>query len=197
MLTKLAVDVTPAQPAWGINGEGWCTQAQMIASPNFGSRPSHTDIAMLVIHNISLPMGKFGTPYISQLFQNVLDYDAHPSFASLKGIRLSSHFLIRRDGQLIQFVSCRERAWHAGLSSFEGRDDCNNYSTGIELEGTDDTPFEPAQYQSLQRLSESLIAAYPITHIVGHQEIAPGRKTDPGPCFDWVRYRNGLGGSWI
>lgn len=196
MLTRQATDVVEVQPAWAINDDGWCTQAEMITSPNFGPRPSHTDISMLVIHNISLPMGQFGTPYISQLFQNILDHDAHPSFASLKGIRLSSHFLIRRDGQLIQFVSCRERAWHAGLSSFQGRDDCNNYSIGIELEGTDELPFESAQYDSLLKLSEALLATYAITNIVGHQEIAPGRKTDPGPFFDWTRYSNGLAGSW-
>lgn len=197
MLTKQARAVAIREPDWNIDSTGWCEQALATPSPNFGSRPNEAVITLLVIHNISLPQGQFGTPFISQLFQNTLDHAAHPSFASLKGNRLSSHFLIRRDGQLIQFVSCHERAWHAGLSSFQGRDDCNNYSIGIELEGTDDKPFESAQYDCLNKLSEALIFAYPITHIVGHQEIAPGRKTDPGPHFDWLKYGDGLVGSWI
>jgi len=146
-----------------------------------------------VIHNISLPAGQFETPYIVELFQNSLDCDAHPSFADLRDLKVSSHFLIRRNGLIQQFVSVLERAWHAGLSQFQGRDGCNDFSIGIELEGTDDVPFEDAQYASLQQLSAALIQQFPIEHIVGHAEIAPGRKTDPGPYFDWLRYRLALG----
>ena len=146
-----------------------------------------------MIHNISLPAGQFETPYIVELFQNSLDCDAHPSFADLRDLKVSSHFLIRRNGLIQQFVSVLERAWHAGLSQFQGRDGCNDFSIGIELEGTDDVPFEDAQYASLQQLSAALIQQFPIEHIVGHAEIAPGRKTDPGPYFDWLRYRLALG----
>jgi AmpD protein len=177
---------------WQIAPDGWCQSATICASPNYGVRPDATDISMLVIHNISLPQGQFGGPYIQELFQNTLDCDSDPSFASLRGLEVSAHFLIRRDGQLLQFVSTLERAWHAGLSSFEGRTGCNDFSVGIELEGTDELAFEAAQYQTLVALTRALLQRFPIQVIVGHNEIAPGRKTDPGACFDWLRYQDAL-----
>jgi len=149
----------------------------------------------LVIHNISLPAGCFGLPYIEQLFLGTLDTEADPSFAELKGLEVSAHFLIRRDGELRQYVSVDQRAWHAGVSNFAGRSGCNDFAVGIELEGTDDSGFTEAQYHKLITLSQSLRLAYPdITkeRIVGHSDIAPGRKTDPGPGFDWQRYLQAL-----
>jgi AmpD protein len=178
---------------WEVDAQGWCLQVQQLVSPNFGKRPEGTAISMLVIHNISLPMGKFGSNYIVELFQNTLNCEAHPSFSSLKGLQVSSHFLILRDGHVQQFVSVLDRAWHAGLSHFQGRDGCNDFSIGIELEGCDSQPFEDAQYVSLLKLSQALLCHFPIEHIVGHEEIAPGRKTDPGPYFDWARYQQALG----
>ena len=150
-------------------------------------------IDLLVVHNISLPAGQFGTPYIYDLFSSRLDTAADPSFAELAGLRVSSHFLVARDGRLTQFVSTHERAWHAGLSSHEGRERCNDFSVGIELEGSDDTAFEDAQYGVLAKLTEALAAAHPLYWVAGHEHIAPGRKTDPGPHFDWARYRALLG----
>ncbi|MBZ4677935.1 MAG: N-acetylmuramoyl-L-alanine amidase [Shewanella sp.] len=149
----------------------------------------------MVIHNISLPAGCFGLPYIEQLFLGTLDTEADPSFAELKGLEVSAHFLIRRDGELRQYVSVDQRAWHAGVSNFAGRSGCNDFAVGIELEGTDDSGFTEAQYHKLITLSQSLRLAYPdITkeRIVGHSDIAPGRKTDPGPGFDWQRYLQAL-----
>lgn len=177
---------------WQISPDGWCQQASRQPSPNYNARPDPTDISLLVIHNISLPAGQFGGPHISDLFQNCLDCSVHESFESLRDLKVSSHFLIRRDGTLLQFVSTLERAWHAGISSFEGRPSCNDFSIGIELEGADDMPFEPAQYEALSLLTQALLAHFPITHIVGHSEIAPGRKTDPGTCFDWGRYQQDI-----
>ncbi|MBC3806461.1 1,6-anhydro-N-acetylmuramyl-L-alanine amidase AmpD [Undibacterium seohonense] len=182
--------------AWAIDDQGWCRQAQVRMSPNFGIRPADMPVDLLVIHNISLPLGEFGDNYILDLFQNQLDCDAHPSFNSLRGLQVSSHFLIRRDGQVLQFVSTLARAWHAGLSHFDGRDGCNDFSIGIELEGCDTTPFTDAQYSSLSQLSLCLIRHFPLSHIVGHEEIAPGRKTDPGPFFSWSRYQQSLPG-WL
>ncbi|GGZ26619.1 N-acetyl-anhydromuranmyl-L-alanine amidase [Shewanella chilikensis] len=149
----------------------------------------------MVIHNISLPAGCFGLPYIEQLFLGTLDTEADPSFAELKGLEVSAHFLIRRDGELRQYVSVDQRAWHAGVSNYAGRSGCNDFAVGIELEGTDDSGFTEAQYHKLITLSQSLRLAYPdITkeRIVGHSDIAPGRKTDPGPGFDWQRYLQAL-----
>ncbi len=149
----------------------------------------------MVIHNISLPAGCFGLPYIEQLFLGTLDTEVDPSFAELKGLEVSAHFLIRRDGELRQYVSVDQRAWHAGVSNFAGRSGCNDFAVGIELEGTDDSGFTEAQYHKLITLSQSLRLAYPdITkeRIVGHSDIAPGRKTDPGPGFDWQRYLQAL-----
>ena len=157
-------------------------------SPNFDPRPPNTAVELLVIHNISVPPGQFGGDAIERLFENRLDPVGHPFFATLATARVSSHFLIRRDGGIVQFVSCQNRAWHAGASSFEGRSRCNDFSIGIELEGSDFVAFEDLQYRSLARLTLSLCASLPLRAVRGHDQIAPGRKTDPGPAFDWVRY---------
>ncbi|MNE10162.1 1,6-anhydro-N-acetylmuramyl-L-alanine amidase AmpD [compost metagenome] len=148
-----------------------------------------------MIHNISLPPAQFATGKVQAFFQNRLDITEHPYFEGIAQLRVSAHFLIERDGTLTQFVSCLERAWHAGVSRFAGREGCNDFSLGIELEGTDDLPFTDAQYQALSALTRQLQAAYPaitLERICGHSDIAPGRKTDPGPAFDWARYRAGL-----
>lgn len=158
------------------------------ASPNFDERPSGARIELLVIHAISLPPGEFGGRGIEELFLNRLDPADHPYYAGIAHLRVSAHFVVRRDGTPVQFVSCASRAWHAGVSCWNGRPRCNDFSIGIELEGTDDEPFESAQYETLAILTRALQAAYPIAAIVGHRDIAPGRKTDPGPFFDWPRY---------
>jgi AmpD protein len=167
---------------------GWLSGVRRIASPNCDVRPPGTAIELLVIHNISLPPGEFGGAAIAQLFTNTLDTAAHPYYAQLEGMKVSAHFLIRRDGSIIQFVPCGKRAWHAGASSWQGRNACNDFSIGVELEGSDHVPFSDAQYVALVRLTRRLQRAYPIRAIAGHADIAPGRKTDPGPCFDWPRY---------
>jgi len=175
---------------WLLN-KGWLDAAAHRPSTNFNARPLGCVIDLLVIHNISLPPGEFGGSAIEEFFQNRLDWSAHPYFATIRGIEVSAHFLLRRDGDIVQFVSCDERAWHAGQSSFEGKVNCNDFSIGIELEGTDSIPFTDAQYESLSRLTGALMAHYPDlqrNRIVGHSDIAPGRKTDPGPAFDWGRY---------
>ncbi|PSS73844.1 1,6-anhydro-N-acetylmuramyl-L-alanine amidase AmpD [Shewanella algae] len=180
-----------AQKLWV---EGWYKEAEPSPSPHFNHRPDG-EVSLLVIHNISLPAGRFGLPYIEQLFLGTLDTEANASFAELKGLEVSAHFLIRRDGELRQFVSVDLRAWHAGVSNFEGRSGCNDFAVGIELEGTDDSGFTEEQYHKLITLTQSLQQAYPdITkeRIVGHSDIAPGRKTDPGPGFDWQRYLQAL-----
>jgi AmpD protein len=171
-----------------IDAHGWCTGARREPSPNCDVRPEGVAIDLLVIHNISLPPGQFGGGEIAALFTNRLDCDAHPYFDQLRTLRVSAHFLIRRDGEVIQFVSCDERAWHAGVSSHRGRERCNDFSIGIELEGTDFAPFEAAQYEALADLTQTLRKRYPLTDVAGHEHIAPGRKTDPGPHFDWQRY---------
>lgn len=173
---------------------GWCEGVHRCPSPNFNERPDG-EISLLVIHNISLPPGQFATGKVQAFFQNRLDVTEHPYFEGIKALRVSAHFLIERDGQITQFVSCLDRAWHAGISSFEGREACNDFSLGIELEGTDDQPFTDAQYQALIALTRQLQQRYPqITpqRICGHRDVAPGRKTDPGPCFDWARFRREL-----
>lgn len=172
--------------------EGWLKQARRVRSPNFGPRPPASAPDLLVVHNISLPPGQFGGNCIERLFTNCLDWDEHPFFAEIRGAEVSAHLLIERGGQLVQFVDFGQRAWHAGQSCFAGRDNCNDFSIGIELEGTDDTPFSDEQYTALAAVTAVLQRTYPgITgdRIVGHSDIAPGRKTDPGPCFDWPRYR--------
>jgi AmpD protein len=161
--------------------------ACQIASPNCDDRPANTAIELIVIHNISLPPGEFGGAGVIELFTNQLDPDAHSYYREIHQLKVSAHFLIRRDGELIQFVPCNKRAWHAGVSKWLGREHCNDFSIGIELEGSDDTAFEEAQYVTLNRLLPTLCNAYPISGITGHSDIAPGRKTDPGPSFDWTR----------
>ena len=174
-----------------LDTQGWLQPSDQVAlrpSPNFNERPSDTDVSLLVIHNITLPPGQFGTPYITDLFLNQLDTAADPWFVNVEGLKVSAHFVIDRLGHITQFVSCDERAWHAGASSFEGREQCNDFSIGIELEGTDNVPFEDAQYERLAALTQCLRARYPLTAATGHSDIAPGRKTDPGPFFDWSRF---------
>jgi AmpD protein len=171
-----------------IDEEGWADDAVRMPSPNFDRRSDGMPVSLLVIHNISLPPGKFGGPFIADLFLNRLDYNADPYFEQLRPLRVSAHFLIRRDGTVVQFVSAKDRAWHAGASSFCGQEKCNDFSIGIELEGTDFDPFDDRQYASLAALTRSLELAYSLKDVAGHEHIAPGRKTDPGPFFDWVRY---------
>ena len=173
---------------------GWIGYGRRCESPHFNARPDG-EVSLLVIHNISLPAGKFGNPFIDQLFQGCLDVEADPSFCELEGLQVSAHFLIRRDGELVQYVSCDDRAWHAGVSSYQGRDGCNDFAVGIELEGTDNIEYTDAQYRQLQQLTLALFDAYPMLNIgsiVGHCDIAPGRKTDPGDSFDWSRYKMSL-----
>lgn len=169
--------------------DGWCDDVFHDPSPNCDARPKGVSIDLLVIHNISLPPGEFGNACIDDLFGNRLDCDAHPYFDQLRQLRVSAHFLIRRDGNVTQFVSTIQRAWHAGVSRFRERERCNDFSIGIELEGTDFEPFENAQYHALMRLTQALRARHRLSHVAGHEHIAPGRKTDPGPCFDWHLYR--------
>ncbi len=171
---------------------GWLSGVRRLASPNFDPRPAGSRIDMLVIHNISLPPEQFGGAEIEDFFTNRLDHDAHPYFAQLKGVRVSSHFLLRRNGGIVQFVPCSRRAWHAGVSAWQGRTRCNDFSIGIEMEGSDFIAFTDAQYVSLARLSRLLLRKYPLRHLVGHSDIAPGRKTDPGPYFDWQRYLSSI-----
>jgi AmpD protein len=173
---------------------GWCDGVRHCPSPNFNQRPQ-AEVSLLVIHNISLPPGQFGTGKVQAFFQNRLDADEHPYFASIASMQVSAHFFIERDGAVSQFVSCNERAWHAGQSRFAERENCNDFSLGIELEGTDDLPFTAAQYAALLELIEQLQAAYPaitLERICGHSDIAPWRKTDPGPAFDWQAVRKAL-----
>ncbi len=166
---------------------GWLQGVRQEPSPNFDARPDGEVPVLLVIHAISLPPGEFGSEDIPALFQNRLDVTRHPFFAEIHTLRVSAHFLIRRNGELIQFVSCDDRAWHAGASSWRGRERCNDFSIGIELEGCDEMPFEEAQYIALDQLAGSLVAQYPLVAVAGHSDISPGRKTDPGPYFDWGR----------
>lgn len=178
-----------------IDAEGWMRPVRRCPSANFNQRPPGCAIDLLVIHNISLPPGQFGGGHVQALFTNALDCGAHPAFAELEGLRVSAHLLIERDGRVTQFVPLRERAWHAGVSRFDGRENCNDFSIGIELEGTDEQPYTDIQYGELLRITEALCRRFPgITpaRIVGHSDIAPGRKTDPGPAFDWMRYRDAL-----
>jgi AmpD protein len=171
---------------------GWLQGVRHSPSPNFNDRPDGCAVDLLVIHNISLPPGEFGGPWIDDLFHNRLAPDAHPYFADIHQLEVSAHCLIRRDGEIIQYVSFDKRAWHAGPSCFDGRELCNDFSIGIELEGTDDQSFTDEQYAALAKLTAAIRGTYPdITaeRIAGHSDIAPGRKTDPGPTFDWQRYR--------
>ncbi len=175
--------------------KGWIEQARFSPSANFGPRPQDCDIDLLVIHNISLPPGQYEGNCIEQFFTNCLDWKEHEYFSRIEGVQVSAHLLIRRSGELIQFVSLEDRAWHAGKSCIGARQECNDFSIGIELEGTDNDPYTDEQYRVLQGATEALLREYPkmtAKGIVGHSDIAPGRKTDPGPSFDWFRYRNSL-----
>lgn len=169
--------------------DGWCAGAAHCPSPFCDARPEGADIDLLVIHNISLPAGCFGGSQVSDLFTGRLDYNADPSFASLRGLQVSAHFLIRRDGTAIQYVPTVRRAWHAGVSAFQGRAQCNGFSIGVELEGSDFVPFEPAQYAALAALTAALARRHRLADVCGHAHIAPDRKTDPGPFFDWDLYK--------
>ena len=180
-----------------IDAAGFLDTTQFIASPNCDERPAGTEINLLVIHNISFPSNEFGGNGVIELFTNQIDPDAHPYYQSLQGLKVSSHFFIRRDGSIIQFVPCNLRAWHAGVSYWQGKEKCNDFSIGIELEGSDTTLFTNQQYAALIALTKCLCEHYPIKDIAGHSDIAPDRKTDPGPHFDWQRYANSLGNNMI
>lgn len=174
---------------------GLLDEAEFIPSPNCDERPDAGQIDLLIIHNISLPPQQFGGPYISQLFTNKINPEEHPFFNEIKDLRVSAHLLIRRDGSIIQYVPFHKRAWHAGLSEFDGRERCNDFSIGIELEGADDVPYEPIQYQKLQQASLAILQEYPkitLERICGHCDVAPERKTDPGPAFDWQYFKDSL-----
>ena len=175
-----------------MDADGLLDTAEFIASPNQDERPSGTAINLLVIHSISLPPDEFGGNGVNELFTNRIDPYAHPYYQNLCDLKVSAHFFLRRDGSVIQFVSCNLRAWHAGISCWQGQERCNDFSIGIELEGSDRIPFTDQQYAALIALTRCLCGRYPIEHIVGHSDIAPGRKTDPGPHFDWERYGSGL-----
>ncbi len=188
-----AVPASPSTPSpWQA---GWHTASRRIDSPNFGPRPDKANIDLIVLHSISLPPGQYGGPEIEAFFTNTLNWDAHPYFQQIRGMAVSAHFVIRRTGEVLQFVSCDDRAWHAGASHYRGRDNCNDDSIGIELEGLEGDTFTPEQYTQLQKLCENIAIAYPIAHIAGHEHIAPGRKQDPGEGFDWVFLQHKLGWS--
>lgn len=178
------------RPLWH---RGWYRFARPLASPNVGPRPAGASVDLIVVHSISLPPGEFGQGHVQQLFTNQLDWDAHPYFQSIRGLQVSAHFFISRTGELWQFASVDDRAWHAGASTYRGRDNCNDDSIGIELEGLEGGFFEPAQYDSLTALCAALVQQCPVTHIAGHEHIAPGRKQDPGAGFDWPQLQASLG----
>ena len=181
-----APDLTPL---WQM---GWYQFAARQPCPNFGPRPSGASVDLIVLHAISLPPGQYGGDAVQRLFNNQLDWNSHPYFKSIAGLQVSAHFFIRRHGELMQFVSCNERAWHAGTSNYRGRSNCNDDSIGIELEGTEDGRFEDSQYETLTGLCAALLQGYPVAHIAGHEHVAPGRKADPGPGFDWLRLQRTL-----
>ncbi|MCY1220697.1 1,6-anhydro-N-acetylmuramyl-L-alanine amidase AmpD [compost metagenome] len=175
------------------DADGWVPAARRVPSPNFDARPAGMPVDLVVLHNISLPPGQFGSGDIEAFFQNRLDPNKHPFFATIHQVQVSAHFLVTREGELVQFVPCTQRAWHAGQSDFFGRARCNDFSIGIEIEGCDDLPFTLAQYDTVAALVPALLAAYPVRAIAGHSDIAPGRKTDPGPHFDWARFARQAG----
>ena len=186
----------PADPLWA---QGWYRFAHRLDSPNFGPRPEGGAIDLIVLHSISLPPGVYGGDEVVRLFTNTLDWDAHPYFQQIRGVQVSAHFFIRRDGALLQFVSCDARAWHAGASHWRGRANCNDDSIGIELEGLEGGTFEAAQYEALAALGAAIAQRYPIRHVAGHEHIAPGRKQDPGPGFDWAQLKREVAwpGDWF
>jgi N-acetyl-anhydromuramoyl-L-alanine amidase len=173
--------------------QGWYRFAHRCPSPNFGPRPAGSPIDLVVLHSISLPPGHYGGNAVAELFTNQLDWDAHPYYQTIRGLQVSAHFFVRRNGDLVQFVSANDRAWHAGTSAYKGKSNCNDYSIGIELEGLEGDSFEPEQYEALQSLLPALAQQFPIAHIAGHEHIAPGRKADPGPGFLWNALRRDLG----
>jgi AmpD protein len=178
-----------ALPPQAFDAQGWHRRARRRSSPNFDARPPGTVVDLLVIHHISLPAGRFSGDAVERLFTNRLDPSAHPDFGSLSGLRVSAHFLIRRRGELLQFVAGDMRAWHAGVSRFLERERCNDFSIGVELEGTGEHRYTDPQYRVLASLTRALCARWPLRWVAGHSDVAPGRKTDPGPCFDWIRYQ--------
>lgn len=173
--------------------DGWYQFSGRQPSPNYGPRPITATVDLIVLHCISLPPGQYGGDEVQRLFTNQLDWNQHPYFKSIQGMEVSAHFFIRRQGELQQFVSCNERAWHAGASSYRGRGNCNDDSIGIELEGVEGEPFEDSQYETLAGLCAAILQRYPIAHIAGHEHVAPGRKTDPGNGFDWPLLQQSLG----
>ncbi|MDP3085352.1 MAG: 1,6-anhydro-N-acetylmuramyl-L-alanine amidase AmpD [Rubrivivax sp.] len=177
------------RPRWSA---GWWSAARPCPSPNHGPRPAGAAVDLAIVHSISLPPGEYGGDAIERLFSNRLDWDAHPYYQSIRGLKVSAHFLVRRDGELLQFVSCDQRAWHAGRSLWRGRDGCNDFSIGIELEGLEGQHFEAPQYRQLARLLRALAQQYPLAEALGHEHVAPGRKADPGPGFDWPLLRRML-----
>ena len=181
------------EPEWQ---GGWYTPAMHVPSPNYGPRPPGAAIDLIVLHSISLPPGIYGGEEVQQLFTNRLDWDAHPYFQQIRGMEVSAHFFVRRDGTLMQFVSCDQRAWHAGASVWRDRPNCNDFSIGIELEGLEGDVFEVAQYETLARLFPAIARNYPVQDVAGHSDIAPGRKFDPGPGFDWNLLLKRLGLDW-
>lgn len=184
---------TASDAGFPVKRPGWVSWARACPSPNHGPRPGKSPTDLIVVHSISLPPGVFGGGEIEALFTNCLDWEAHPYFQSIRGMEVSAHFLIRRDGELVQFVSTEDRAWHAGASCWRGRDNCNDDSIGVELEGLEGGLFEKAQYDSLARLCRDLAQMHPIAWIAGHEHIAPGRKQDPGAGFQWQRLQQDLG----
>lgn len=206
MSTDIHNPAPPDEPCLPLWSEGWYRFARRLDSPNFGPRPEPIQTAekggpttgkaavnLIVVHSISLPPGEYSGHQVQQLFTNQLDWEQHPFFQSIRGLEVSAHFYIERNGELWQFVSCDQRAWHAGTSSHQGRDNCNDFSVGIELEGLEGDLFEALQYETLAVLCSSLAQAYGIEHIAGHEHIAPGRKSDPGPGFDWAGFQRQLG----
>ena len=172
---------------------GWWREATRVASPNFNARPADARVDTVVLHSISLPPGEYGGDGIERLFTNTLDWSAHPYFGQIRGLTVSAHFVIRRDGEVLQFVAIDDRAWHAGQSRWDGREACNDFSIGVELEGLEGERFEPAQYAALGTLLPAIHAARAIRHVIGHEHVAPGRKNDPGPGFDWRALEARLG----
>ncbi|WP_127804559.1 1,6-anhydro-N-acetylmuramyl-L-alanine amidase AmpD [Hydrogenophaga sp. NH-16] len=184
--------MTTAPPETGDWSGGWLRTARQVLSPNANDRPAGAVVDLIVLHSISLPPGQYGGPEVEWLFTNRLDWSTHPYFEQIRGLEVSAHFFVRRDGQVVQFVDADRRAWHAGVSCWRGRERCNDDSIGIELEGLEGQTFEDAQYRALADLCRQLADRYPITHIAGHEHIAPGRKLDPGPGFDWARLQRCL-----
>jgi len=185
--------MSPLERHAGLWQRGWYRFAHPEPSPNYGPRPDGACIDLIVVHSISLPPGQYGGEQVQQLFTNQLDWNAHPWFAQIRGLEVSAHFYIRRNGELWQFVSCDDRAWHAGPSTFQGCANCNDFSVGIELEGLEGDLFEQAQYETLASLCAAIAQQYPVSHIAGHEHIAPGRKHDPGAGFDWPGLQRALG----